>query len=792
MDEFTTRGVGKYCATLFALFLALIWGMPLMAVPQPAVSDVVAVASDRVSINLNADWQFNATDLFNTAYSKRVDIPHSWNAEELWDAELQRLKSLQYSRGKGTYQKQLDIDEGLKGKRLFLRFEGANLVADVSLNGHSLGQHRGGYSAFVFEITDVVKFGEPNALEVVVDNSLFDDIAPLQGDFNIYGGLIRPVSLIATHPVNISVTDYGGPGVYLTQRSVTAERASVGVLTKLDNGSERVQIVDIVVRVSDASGELISEYIQQATLAAGEVKGVSQTLDIKSPHLWQGAEDPYLYQVDVELLADGVVVDRVRQSLGLRKIRVDAERGLFLNDRPVKLKGVALHEDWAGAGAALSTQQRDRDFQLIREMGANALRLAHYPHAEYSLNLADRAGMLVWSEIPFVGFPIGPIGGYTDSIAFRDNLLQQLTEMIRQQYNHPSVAFWGLYNELPDVEGAHDATAFLRDVQARAKREDPTRLTVSAAFAADTHSEINNITDLQFWNRYFGWYYGDVDGLGAWADTTHSAMPQRPVGVSEYGSGGSVYQHSDHLDKPYAVGDTFHPENWQAHQHEAAWQSIVQRDFLAGSFVWAMFDFSSHNRTEGDTFGQNDKGLVTYDRRIKKDAYYFYQANWSAAPMVHLADKRHTSRVAKRVDIKVYSNLDSLELWVNGQSYGEQSPDEIRRFIWPDIELVSGNNAVRVIGVSGGRVYEDRVVWSRSATGPVLEVVSMVLAERAMIAFLMVILMIFLYLRAYRFAATPGGTAIAKVGFYFLVVALLIYLAAIFYLWQAGLLLSFN
>lgn len=758
-----------------------------------STTTAAALLTNRELIDLNADWSFTATDRYGLEYMETVDVPHSWNAKELWDPLRRHALGTDYTRDKGIYRKSLKIDDRYRGRRLFLRFGAANLVADVSVNGNFLGQHRGGYSAFVFEITEAVRFGEDNEIEVVVDNSLFDDIAPLQGDFNVYGGLIRPVTLIVTALVNITPEDFASAGVYLTQRSVRSDVAEIDVLTKVNNGSPESRTVTIRTSIYAADGSLVQSNNREHFVPVGETVGVVQKFVLTEPNLWNGVKDPYLYSVEVELDLDGISVDRVTQPLGLRNIRVDPKQGLLLNGIPVQVKGVSLHEDWAGVGAALSPVQREIDMEIMREMGANAVRLSHYPHAQHTLDLADRAGMLVWSEIPFVGFPIGPIGGFSNTPEFKANIRQQLQEMIRQKYNHPSVVFWGLYNELPETNDDYlDASDFLPELQALAKQEDPTRLTSSAAYESDTSLPLNNITDVQFWNRYFGWYYGDVNSLGPWLDGAHETLPDRGIGVSEYGSGASIYQQRDELVKPRGVADPVHEENWQAHQHENAWLDIAARDYLVGSFLWVMFDFSSAMRREGDNFGLNNKGLVTYDRRVRKDSFYFYKANWSKEPMIYIAEKRNTYRQSGTTKVKVYSNLNELELWLNGEFLGKRTPDDINRFFWSDVRLKEGNNAVIVKGTGENSHFQDRVVWSYSFQANAMIFLSLLLSERYLIVTLMLLVVLMLYLRAYRFASIPGGTALAKLSFFSTAGILICYCALLVYMWYGRYLESFN
>jgi len=712
----------------------------------------------REVIDINQDWQFSSSDLLGRAYSETVQLPHSWNGAETWDESLQRLVGVEYSRGIGHYKKTLFIPEKLRGKRLFLKFGAANYVADVSINGHHLGQHRGGYSAFIFEISEQVRFGQDNRIEVLVDNREAPDIAPLMGDFNFYGGLIRPAQLLVTEQASISPLHFASSGVYLLQKQVSSESASVDIKIQLSSLLQTTNM-QLKTRVLDHSGKTVASQQNDFNLTQGDSQA-SQSLTIEQPHLWQGKSDPYLYQVRVQLYNNGELQDEVVEPLGLRSYRVDAAEGLFLNEQPLKIQGVALHEDWPGHGPALTLEQRQQDVDIALDMGANGLRLAHYPHAKSTLELADQAGLVVWSEIPWVGLPVKGVDSRSNAPGFHDNLKQQLLEMIHQRYNHPSILFWGLYNELP----AEDYPLLL-ELQQLAKQSDPGRLTIAASAVHDVEHPMHKVTDVQFWNRYFGWYRDGVDDLGPWTDDTRALRPDSPFGISEYGAGGSPRQHSEGIERPYSMGDTHHPESYQAYLHEHNWRSIEARPYVIGSFIWAMFDFSSSIRREGESFGLNDKGLVSYDRKIRKDAFYFYKANWSHEPFVYLTDHRNIYRTAKQVTIKAYSNLEQVELLVNGESRGTRRGEQ-GVFEWEAVPLVDDNNSIQVVASRDGQAFEHTAVWNHSILQPMMYALSILIAEAITIAVVGALLLLFFYLRAYRMAGSRYGTLLAKLGLY--------------------------
>ncbi|WIO73987.1 glycoside hydrolase family 2 TIM barrel-domain containing protein [Porticoccaceae bacterium LTM1] len=744
----------------------------------------------REVIDFNRDWSFSCIDLYGDEYNEEVNLPHSWNGAESWDADRGKVRSIVYRRGLGTYRKWHTIPEGYRGKRLFLRFEAANFVADLNVNGKHVGQHRGGYSAFVFEVTDYVVFGAENQFEVQVDNSANPDIMPLQGDYNLYGGLVRPVQLLVTEQINITPLDFGGPGVYLQQKLVEDSKAEVELITKLDNGSATNRELTISAAVIDRFDRVVATGSKSTKLAAGLTGSVELPITIANPVLWQGRENPYLYLVVISLFEGSQLLDRITQPLGLRSIAVDPDKGLLLNGMPLKLNGVALHEDWPGVAVALTRQQRERDFQLIHEIGANAVRLAHYPHGNHSLELSDKLGIVAWSEIPFVGFPIGPVGGYSDSEEFRQVGRQQLIEMIRQRYNHPSVLFWGLYNELPNSHRAKYSDSrndFVRELQRLAKQEDPDRYTVSAAFVESVKEPLNQITDLQFWNRYHGWYYGSVNSLGPWLDRTHKKLPERPIGISEYGAGASVNQHREGLDKPYAVGGAHHEENWQAYLHEHNWRDISVRDYLVGSFVWSMFDFTSTGRQEGDSAGLNNKGLVSYDRKVKKDAFYFYKANWSDELFVYITDRRNLNRSNKKIEVKVYSNLPEVELMVNGISLGSHHGEQ-GVFIWEKVELQSENNAVKAIARGPHHQREDGVIWNYDRKAVYTNMLGPIIAERYTVFWMGAFILWLLYLLAHKTKLHTLGHIAARTSLWGLGACYVLYLVLTVVLKYYGLL----
>lgn len=658
------------------------------------------VFAARKSVLLNDDWKFRLSSQVERGSARRVDLPHTWNTVDALSGKTD------YVRGVGNYEKTLFIPAAWQGKRLFLRFDGANTVTNLFINDCHVGEHRGGYGAFVFEITGRVKYGANNRLWVRVNNALQLDVMPLVGDFNFYGGIYRDVHLLVTEPACISPLDYASPGVYLVQDRVTPEQADVRARVVLSNAASVAGPLTVRVRVFD--GE--KETVQASREIAAEPGSCTVELpfSIRKPHLWNGRKDPFMYRTEVTLLAGGKEIDRVEQPLGLRFYRIDAEQGFFLNGEHLKLQGVCRHQDRAEVGNALRPAHHDEDAAIMAEMGANAVRLAHYPQATYFYDLMDRYGLVVWAEIPFIG-PGGYLDrGYVNQPSFRDNGKEQLVELIRQHYNHPSVCFWGLFNELKT--SGDNPEEYIRELNELAHREDPTRPTTGASFLGDSDG-LNQVTDVIAWNKYFGWYGGSPADMGRWADAAHRAFPQYKIAVSEYGAGASIYHQQDSV-KPGVSSGWWHPENWQTYYHMGNWQAIAERPFIWGSFIWNLFDFGAAHRAEGDRPGINDKGLVTFDRKVKKDAYYFYKANWNRdEPMVYIAGRRAVRRTAPQTEVMVFTNLPSVELRVNGRSYGTRTPDTYATVRWDGVQLAPGENRIEVMQVVKKNALSDQVVW---------------------------------------------------------------------------------
>lgn len=611
--------------------------------------------AQRENILINQDWNFRFSHQVDKNSSRRVDLPHTWNAQDALSGKPD------YKRGIGNYDKKLFIRSEWKGKRLFLRFEGANCVSNVFINGKQIGEHRGGYGAFIFEITDKVNYGKDNTVLVRVNNGEQLDVMPLVGDFNFYGGIYRDVHLLVTEDICISPLDYASPGVYLFQQHVGEKQAAVLARINLSNGTEHPRQATLRLQVKEGD-KVVYQADKKVTVAPHtSVQPEEMSFTLLNPRLWNGREDPFMYQTVITLVKDGKEIDKVEQPLGLRYYATDADRGFFLNGKHLPLHGVCRHQEWAEVGNALRPMHHEEDTRLMLEMGVNAIRLAHYPQATYMYDLMDRNGIVTWAEIPFVGPGGYADKGFVDQPSFRENGKEQLKEMIRQHFNHPSICFWGLFNELK--ENGDNPLEYIKELNVLAHQEDPTRPTTSAS---NQGGAINFITDNIAWNRYDGWYGATPATLASWLDKTHQAHPEIKIAISEYGAGASIYHQQDSLVQT-SPGSWWHPENWQTEYHIQNWKIISERPYVWGSFVWNMFDFGAAHRTEGDRPGINDKGLVTHDRKVKKDAFYFYKANWNPEPMVYIAGHRSVNRVKPVTEVQIFSNCAEVTLKVNGQ-----------------------------------------------------------------------------------------------------------------------------
>lgn len=648
---------------------------------------------------LNADWQFRKPQEFNTNNIQRVDLPHTWNTQDALSGEYN------YERGIGNYTKSIFAPEEWRNKRIFIRFEGAGTVTNFFLNKQHVGEHRGGYGAFIFELSDLLKYGKQNELLVRVNNGEQLDVMPLVGDFNIYGGIYRDVNLIVTNKVCISPLDYASPGVYLTQKNVSEKQADINARILLSNSDKQAQEVTLKISVKDGDKVVYEKTKAVSAQADTDKQAVDIDFSIKKPHLWNGTADPFMYSVDITLLQNKETIDHISQPLGLRYYKTDPNEGFFLNGKHLALHGVCRHQDRAAIGNALHLQDHQEDAQIMREMGVNAVRLAHYPQATTMYDLMDKYGIIAWAEIPFVGPGGYADKGFVNQESFKHNGREQLKELIRQHYNHPSICFWGLFNELKSF--GDNPTSYVKELKALAHEEDTTRPTTAAT---NNMSDFDFITDNIAWNRYDGWYGAQVKNLADFLDSTHKKYPQTKIGISEYGAGASIYQQQDSLVQSVPVS-WWHPENWQTEYHIRSWEIISERPYVWGTFVWNMFDFGAAHRTEGDRPGINDKGLVTFDRKVRKDAFYFYKANWNPEPMVRIEGHRNIQRMKPVTPIQVFSNCEKVVLKVNGKIINDMKPDNLRICKFENVKLQKGKNQIEVIAQQGKTILTDSCEW---------------------------------------------------------------------------------
>jgi beta-galactosidase len=677
-----------------------------------------------------------------------VSVPHTWNRVGYYltqtAARVNTPERVNKMQGVGWYRLGFTPPASYQGKKAWLEFDAASRTAEVWLNGIRLGAHTGGFSRFRLDATGAIKPGAPNLLVVRTDNSLpatgssTVDVLPLAGDFFVHGGLYRPVRLVATSDVHIDMLDLGGPGVYASTRSVRNRVADVAVRTRVSNDSTAVASVEVLARLLDHRGATVARSRREASVQAGETATTDGALSVQKARLWHGVADPYLYRLVVEVRANGRLLDRLEEPFGIRQMQFDPQRGFLLNGNPVRLHGVGLHQDVEGKGWAVTRQDIDASVRLIREMGANTIRLTHYQHGPVVHELADRFGLILWDEIPLVSAWTAAPGQKVASAGLRANARTQLQELIRQNYNHASVAVWGIANE---VDFGNSSPAFLasgsgeppdplpllEELNRLAKSEDPTRPTTQAnccegrMFGPNIQvPTVAPITDVSGANLYFDWYYGRAEDLGPHLESIHQKRPGQAFAVSEYGAGGAITMHTDNPlgGAPDSRGRA-QPEEYQSYVHERMWAVLKSKPYLWATWLWNSFDFATTVRHEGDSEDINTKGLVTYDRTVKKDAFFFYKANWTTTPTVHVTSGRYVERAYPVTDVRVYSNAPTTELTVNGRAVPVQKDCEDRVCVWKGVRLAEGENAVVATGRFSSGAVRDRVSW-RLAAGAVV------------------------------------------------------------------------
>jgi beta-galactosidase len=670
---------------------------------------VPGVAQAATETPLANGWRFMKADAvgaeapgFDDGAWAPVSVPHTYNAEDsgIGGAKARGEPEGVYYRGPAWYR--LEIDHKVQpGKRYLLHFGGATLKADIWLNGRRIGTHQGGYGAFHVDATDALKPGR-NLLAVRVDNSRDTHIAPLNGDFNVFGGLYRSVSLIESDALAINRLDHAGPGVQVRTSALQSRSATIDIAVALRNDRAAAARFTLASRIVDASGKTVARSVTPATLAAGAHEAVKQAMTLPNPHLWAGRKSPYLYHVVTDVVEGGRIIDSQSVPLGVRTIAVKPDGTVLLNGAPYPMRGVNLqHPTRFGRGPIVTDAEIDEDLGIFADMGATAIRLAHMQHPQRVYERADELGLLLLTEVPL-------IDDHDPSDAFRENLVEQMRELIGQTGNHPSVALWGIGNEIRKSDAA--SNRILAELQATAKALDPTRPTTYAHCCLEDSDPIAQHSDTVSYNRYFGWYWTKSEDIGPWADELHAKLPGRPIGVSEYGAGGSILHQEDPVMKRPESNGYWHPEQYQTDFHIKHWREMKQRPFLWSTFVWVGIDFPSFKRNEGDRPAINDKGLVTEDRKVRKDAYYWYQANWSDVPMLHIASRRDVMKRTQRVKVQVFTNQPAVELRLNDGAWKRVAVED-HIAAW-DIDLAKGDNRVEARAQAGGKMLTDAVGWT--------------------------------------------------------------------------------
>ena len=608
----------------------------------------------REFIQINRDWCFTGPDGSKTA----VDLPHTWNAIDGQDG------GNDYWRGTCLYEKDFAKPEFAADERIYLEFRGVNASAKIELNGELIGTHDGGYSTFRWDITDTL--ADENHLKVWADNSRNDRVYPQKADFTFYGGIYRDVFLIRVNEKHFDMDHFGGPGIKVTARPTegyTRGEVRVETYTNCEAG-------EVSVRILDADDKLVAQG-----------SGTDAQMRIENARIWNGVKDPYLYTAQAVLTVDGREVDSVETRFGVRDFATDPKTGFYLNGKKYPLHGVSRHQDRKGIGNALTKEMHLEDMDMICEMGVNTVRLAHYQHDQYFYDLCDERGMVVWAEIPYISEHM-PNG--------RENTISQMKELIIQNYNHPSIVCWGVSNEITistkDNADMLDNHRVLNDL---CHEMDKTRFTTLACYAmCGPFNKVAHITDVVSWNLYLGWYVPGFKLNDLWIDFFHKVYPDRCLGYSEYGAEAMTNLHSE---KPRRGDQT---EEYQALYHEYLLECFKKRPFMWATHVWNMFDFAADARDQGGEPGMNHKGLVTFDRKTKKDSFYLYKAWWNEKdPFVHICSKRFADRAEAKTEIKVYSNQKSVTLYCDGQEIGTKTGSHVFTFSAP----ISGKHEFRAV-----------------------------------------------------------------------------------------------
>ncbi len=621
----------------------------------------------RKVINLNKDWRFMGKDVGLPESLpqdwEKIDLPHTWNAVDGHDGNGS------YNRGKYWYAKSFATPrQPLKGGRVYVEILAAGQQATVYVNGKEVVYHEGGYSIFRADVTDLCKDGEDNLLAVACSNERKESVYPQSADFTFYGGLYRGVNLLSVPDTHFDLDYYGGPGLQVTPKVCDCGAGAFTMESWVKNPDENFTVM---YSIKDAEGKEVASAVRPAD-------NTKVTVYVPDAVKWD-IDNPYLYTVTATLQRRNEAYDEVSARIGLRSFSCDPDKGFIINGVETPLRGVSRHQDRLYVGNALTREQHYDDARIIKELGANTIRLAHYQHSQDFYDACDELGFAVWAEIPFISV-------FNKDPDAHQNCISQMKELIIQNYNHPSIMFWGVSNEIL-IGGISDKLVENHvELNALCKELDPTRLTTIAHVSmTPVESPMHGITDIESYNHYFGWYGGKMEDNGPWLDMFHKAHPEICLGLSEYGCEGIITYHGPNpACKDYS-------EEYQALYHEHMAKVLDERPWIWSSHVWNMFDFGCAARDEGGVAGRNNKGLVTIDRKTKKDSYYIYKAYWNKEPMVHLCGRRYAQRAGETTEIRVYSNQPSVTLYLNGKQVEEKSADKVFVFT---VALEDGFNTV--------------------------------------------------------------------------------------------------
>jgi beta-galactosidase len=673
---------------------------------------LVNAQSFRHEKTINDGWRFlnqgiafgQNSSLVDDSSWEKVNIPHTWNADDPFDAD----KS--YRRGIGWYRKKIKINKEERGaKKFYLHFEGVNQVADVFVNGIQVGRHKGGYTAFTFDITKALNTEETQLIAVMVNSAHDAFIPPLSVGYALYGGIYRDVWLVTTDAIHFDMDNHGSNGIFIETPEVSTKSAKVKVNGTVVNEETSTQNIEISSIIYNASNIEVEKFTSKLELNPGEKATYNHIITVENPELWS-PDSPYLYTVKSSISKNGKTIDNIENPLGLRWFSFDANKGFSLNGKHIKLRGTNRHQDKKGQGSALTNAEHRRDMQLVKNMGCNFIRIAHYPQDTEILKAADELGLLVWEEVPLVNY-------MTIDPEFLENSKHMLREMIRQNYNHPSVVIWGSMNEIflwgnnedrisnqPDAEYKKDVAAYAKILDATIREEDPSRYSTLAMHQSSDYDEvgIEDTPQISSYNIYSGWYGGELEHFGGFLDKKHKNKPNQVIFISEYGAGSDNRLNSD---KPIRFDFT---GQYQRIFNESYLKQIEERDFISGSAIWNQFDFSQPH-VGGSMPHLNQKGMATWDRK-PKDVYYLFQANWSNKPMLHIAETdwqvRAITTDSKKYTITVYSNLSKITLYSNGKKVDTKNVGDFNKVQF-DVLLHKGANQLRAVDATKENKVED-------------------------------------------------------------------------------------